>query len=440
MPLRLDEIVPDFVARFGGVPATSRSRAEAVVRYRTGAGSGLPVVLGLYGDGSRVRSWLPGYPRRVDRSAAAALVADIRPPVATASAATVAVGLSELPVLRTTPRDAGPYITLGMVSARDGRGGIAMSVHRLLVLDDHRLAIWMVPGRRLAQLHQRAVQAGEHLPVAISIGAPPAAVIASALGTRFLPEGVDKVDVAGALAGAPIGVHEVDGSPALADSEVVLRGHLGADTADETTTGELGTSLPEFLGTDGAAQPALPVITVTSGARRSDALYQAVAGPGREQSVILGLAGSLSVALSLTGPHAHLVRDVHFPAAGGGMSVAVLSVRKVSAADDAAPFALARSVAEAHPFTKLVVVMDDDVDPADPEDVLWALTTRSNLGSDCVTVSGLPAMPFDLSQGADWHAERGGTPAGRGLVDATVPYRLRGRAARSFDSDGGRTR
>ena len=400
-----DAIARDFATRFAGIPAVSRPGPEPMVRYPATTGT-MPVLLGLYGDAARVRSLLPGYPKRVSPETVVELVAGARRWKAAPLAATIPVRLADLPVLRATPRDAGPYLTLGVVTAWDDDGAVLMSVHRLLVLDDHRLTIWMVPGRRLRQRYEEVIRSGGRLPVTVAIGAAPAVVVASALSTRHLPPGTGKPELAGALAAEAIAIHEGE-APVPADAEIVLRGYLDGTTADETTTGRLGGSLPEFLGTDGSGQAGLPVLTVVSAVRRPDAVYQAVIGPGREQSVILGLAGAVSAALSLGGPEGSLVQDIAFPAAGGGMLMAVTAIRKTAPGHDTVPHALARAIVARHPFTKIVIMVDDDVDPASPEDVLWALVTRCNLGADLVTANGLPAQP------------------------------LRTRAARSFDREPG---
>ncbi|QLQ36600.1 UbiD family decarboxylase [Micromonospora robiginosa] len=430
--LPLDAVAADYARRYAGVPATPRAVEEDVVHYRSAGPDGLPVLLGLYGDGDRVRRWLPGYPTRVTRRAVRRLLGATRAPLAgTRSADHRPVDLTSLPALRATPRDAGAYLTTGAVLARDG-GETAFSVHRMLVLDRERLTLWTVPGRTLGRLYEQARRGGRRLPVSINIGIAPAAMIASAVNARFLPAGVDKLALAGALAGAPLGLADAvtQPVPVLAGAEIVLEGHLDGTTADETLDGRVAGSLPEFLGYHGRAQSGLPVVTVTGMTVRPGAVFQAVVGPGREQSVILGLAGALSVQLAGRGRYWDLVRDLHLSPAGGGMLTLVAGLRKRSPGDDAAPGRLAREVFDAHPFAKLVVFTDDDVDVRCAEDVLWAMSTRSNLGADCGTFADFPPLPMDPSQSDAWRAERG--PAGRSWVDATVPYRLRPDAERAF--------
>jgi 4-hydroxy-3-polyprenylbenzoate decarboxylase len=432
-----DRVAAHYAERYAGVPATSSSRPEDVALYHPPAAS-FPVLLGLYGDPDRVAGWLPGLPAPVNVDSVRAMLTGVRAPRrldhgAPSQQRTHAGLLDELPILRTTTRDAGPFVTMGLVLAGDpATGATAMSVHRMMMVDRDRLTIWMVPGRQLGALHAAAVARGEPLPVSINIGAPPAAVIASAVGSRFLPPGVDKLGLAGALARAPLRLAHgrTQPVPVLADSEIVIEGYLDGATADERSTP--GASLPEFLGYDGSARRALPVVTVTGVSSRRSAVYEAVIGPGREQSVILGLAGELSAVLSgLDDTDWALIDDVHFGAAGGGMLLLVVRVRKPSSATERRLRPLARRMFDRHPFLKLVVLVDEDVDPAAPEDVLWALTTRANLSTDAHSFAGFAPLPMDPAQSDAWAAERGGRTH-RTVIDATVPMRVRSIAVRSF--------
>ncbi|MGH3871647.1 MAG: UbiD family decarboxylase domain-containing protein [Pseudonocardiaceae bacterium] len=436
-----DRIAGDFATRFAGIPATSVARPEKVVRY-TVPDSPIPVLLGLYGCPDRVRGWFPGLAARTNVDTVTRLLEDLRPPRPERAPAcqqeieTGRIDLHTLPALYTTPRDAGHYLTMGLVHTQDpDSGDLTLSTHRMLVLGDNRLAIWMVPGRRLRELHEAALCRGARLPVAISIGAPPAAMLASALSTAVLPAGVGKLAVAGALAGAAIGTAAAVTQPlsVLAESEIVLEGYLDGSVADETLDGPPSVSLPEFLGYDGEARAALPVLTVTALTSRPAPIYQAVIGPGREQSVILGLAGALSVALSGADRDWQMITDLHYAAAGGGMLLLVIAVRKDCDAADGRLGAIAQRVFDQHRFVKLIVFTDPDVDITSTEDVCWAITTRCNLGSDCVTLPGYQPLLMDPAQRPEWGQARGshgGTA--RSFIDATIPYRLRASTNRSF--------
>ncbi|WP_285606660.1 UbiD family decarboxylase [Actinokineospora globicatena] len=360
------EIAADFAERFTGVPANLSSRSEMVVRYRV-SDSPIPVILGFYGDAYRVRSCLPGLPGQANQEAVAALIDAATAPVQVMRPRErwPEVDLCALPVLPS--RDGKPNITMGVVYASQC-GATTMSAHRMQVLDKNHLALRVGQEHELQALHAHAVAAGEQLAVSVNLGPPPAAMVACGLPPWLWPVG--RPALAGALAGAPLALSAGVRTTVLADSEIVLEGYL-----DGTRTGDT------------------PVLTVTAMTTRPDPVYHALLDPGRERSVVLGLAGALSVARTLDDD---LVTDVHHSPAGGGTLLLVIAVHKRSPADDHRLSDIARRVFDRHPLGELIVFTDDDVDISCAEDVLWAIATRGTHRSE-------------------WSR-------GRTFVDATVPF------------------
>ncbi|WGF90537.1 UbiD family decarboxylase domain-containing protein [Marinivivus vitaminiproducens] len=439
-PIARDAIAADFVRADAGVPATPRSRRERIVTYGAVEHAALPLVLGAYGCVDRIRGWLPGLPRRFDRPTFEAFLAHAKAPVivdGAGDAVEQACDLEALPIPITTERDAGPYITMGLVCAGTPDGEMAMSVHRMLVLDSRRLTIWMLPNRQLRAMSEAALLRRESLPITINIGAPPAAMIASALATRWLPPACSKLDIAGALAGAPVAIEHRGGGFALAGSEIVLEGSIDGRSVDECRAGGVfGHSMPEFLGYDGRAQHDLPIVEITRATVRPGAVYPSVIGPGREQSNILGLAGALTVGFSLDHPNWPCDRgpeivDIALPAAGGGMLLLLAQLRLTGPLPDDGLDALALRLFSHHPFVKLIVFVDEDVSLSSEEDVLWAVTTRANLGRDVHSFDGFPRLGMDPSQQTGWRSPEGES-AGRSYIDATRPASFRSSAERSF--------
>jgi 4-hydroxy-3-polyprenylbenzoate decarboxylase len=95
---------------------------------------------------------------------------------------------------------------------------------------------------------------------------------------------------------------------------------------------------------------------------------------------------------------------------------------------------IAHEIFTRHPFTKMIIYVDDDVDIRNPEDVLWAVTTRANLGVDAVTLPGFRPLGMDPSHSETW--DRGGGTA-RTFINATIPSKLRDTVRRSFQETTG---
>ncbi|NUB45456.1 UbiD family decarboxylase [Fertoebacter nigrum] len=424
-----DAACADFACHHAGVPARPRGGSEPAVLYHQPRGPAL--LLGLYGCEARLKSWLPAWQGRQMPAVAAGLLPT--PPVTRplAQERWDSVALSRLPFPRITPRDAGPYVTMGFVMSGHGGPALALSAHRMLVLDDRHLGISMLASRHLRHRAQAAWDEGQDLAVTINIGVPPAVAIASATATAHLPGGFDKLSLAGALAQAPVAISD-DATPSLPQAEFVLHGRLTPRTCAETLgTRPPGVTMPEFLGYDGHAGAPLGVIEITAITQRPDAVLQATLGPGREQSAILGLGGALALALALLSRGGcPPVRDLRYAPAGGGMLLLFVALAP-GAAQECDLGQLARQLIGVMPFTKTVVFTDDDIDLTCDEEVLWAMTTRCNLAQATHAIAGLPPLRMDPSQTDAWRDATGLAPS-RAWVDATVPMPLRQATARSF--------
>jgi len=144
--------------------------------------------------------------------------------------------LSKLPILTHFERDAGAYITSGVISARSSDEKIEnVSIHRLQVLDDTHLAIRLVP-RQLYSMWKTAKEKKENVEVAVTIGVHPAVMLAAASPVPF---GVSEFGVANKLLGNKMTVVKCENVNAYApaEAEVVLEGRILTDK--EVTEGPL---------------------------------------------------------------------------------------------------------------------------------------------------------------------------------------------------------
>lgn len=293
--------------------------------------------------------------------------------------------LSKLPVLTHFEKDAGPYITSAIVSARSLDGKIEnVSIHRLQVLDETHLAIRLVP-RHLYRLWQMAKEKKEDLEVAIAIGLHPAVMLAASSPAPF---GVSEFDIANALLGNKLRLTKCDNVDAYApaDAEILLEGRM--PTRREVTEGPL----VDITGTYDA-QRSQPVIEVKGMLHRKDFLYQALLPSGREHKLLMGLPRETLIweAASKTVP---FVKAVNLSAGGCGWLHAVLSISKQ--VDGDAKNALMAAFS-AHPSLKHAVVVDTDIDVYNMEEVEWAVATRFQTEEDLVVIPHVRGSTLDPS-------------------------------------------
>jgi len=316
---------------------------------------------------------------------------------------TESLNLLRIPVLTHFEKDAGAYITSGVVSARSPDGTIEnVSVHRLLVLDETHLAIRLVP-RHLFALWKMAKEEKRDLDVAIAIGVHPAVLLAAASSPPF---GVSEYGIANVLLDGNLRLVKCESIDAYipADAELVLEGRISCEK--ERDEGPL----VDIIGTYDI-QRKQPIIEVVNIMRRENYIYQAILPGGPEHRLLMGMPKEMMIyeAVSKVVPR---VKAVNLTEGGCGWLHAVVSIEKQTDGD--AKNALLATFA-AHSSLKHAIVVDTDIDIYNPSDVEWAFATRFQGDEDLIIIRNARGSTLDPS--AD---QEGGLTTKMGL-DATKP-------------------
>ena len=87
------------------------------------------------------------------------------------------------------------------------------------------------------------------------------------------------------------------------------------------------------------------------------------------------------------------------PASAGGYGLTVVSLEQRYAGHAAQVLALAAQVPGGAFFTKWIIAVDEDVDPSNMDEVLWAIGSRSNPIDDVDLLRNTWSTPLDPSQG-----------------------------------------
>lgn len=278
------------------------------------------------------------------------------------------VDLTPLPAPFWHRKDGGPYIGSGaLVIMRDPDGGwINSSIYRIQVHGRDKVTIQFDhPGRHGAVIARKYWDKGASCPVAVVCGQDPALFIA---GFEYLPDGQSEYDFAGAIKGAPMEVlpGPLTGLPLPAQAEVILEGELLP--VDKTTLPE--GPFGEFTGYYAADARPCPVMQVGAVHHRDDPILLG-SPPMKPPRFHFGLpfrAASIWSNLEMAG-----VSDVVgvWQHVAQLMTVVALRQRYAGHAKRAGLIAAANSY-----MGRLVVIVDEDVDPSDLADVMWAITTR----------------------------------------------------------------
>lgn len=335
-----------------------------------------------------------------------------------------------LPAPTNTPEDAGPFFCLGLVLGSDPETGHSdVTIHRLCVQSRDELSIFFAPGRHIDAFRQKAEAAGKPLPVSINMGLDPAILIGACFEAPTTPFGFDELSIAGGLRGT--GVELVDclsvKQKSIARAEIVIEGEILPNVRvveDQNTN--TGKAMPEFPGYTGPANPSLPVIKVKAVTMRRGAILQTLVGPGEEHTNLAGIPTEASIFNAVERALPGFLKKVYAHTSGGGKLLAVLQVAKRSMLDQGKERQAALIALGVYSELKNIILVDDDVDPFDSDDVLWAMTTRFQADVDQMNLQSVRGHVLDPSQ----HPEYSTSISAVGVTcktvfDATVPFHLR---------------
>jgi 4-hydroxy-3-polyprenylbenzoate decarboxylase len=305
--------------------------------------------------------------------------------------------LDDLPVSTCWPGDAGPLITWGLTVTRapggDDFSTYNLGVYRIQVLDGARAIMRWLPMRGGAAHHRQWSALGEDTPVAIVIGADPATILASVMPA---PEGVTELALAGILSGRRAELVPCQSVPlhVPASSEIVLEGYVSKDeTAPEGPFGDHTgyynppEDYPVFRLTKLRIRPDAPYLTTFTGRAPDEPAVMADA-----------LADVFKPLLRQMIPE---IVDLWLPPEACSYRIAVISIDKRYAGQARRVMLGFWSLLPQFTMTKMVIVVDRDIDLRSWSDVMWAVATRADPVRDFVTVDRTPMDHLDFASPLD---------------------------------------
>ncbi|MBQ9057899.1 MAG: UbiD family decarboxylase [Atopobiaceae bacterium] len=341
-----------------------------------------------------------------------------------------------IPAPTNTPEDAGPYITMGLVSGSSPDGSMSdVTIHRLCIESENTIGMFITPGsRHIGAFFDQWKETGKDMPITISIGMDPAIYIGACFEAPTTPLGYNELQIAGAIRGEAVKVAKgltVD-ETCIANAEYVIEGYLSVtETIEEDINSGTGKAMPEFPGYTGGAK-LLPVINVTCVTTRTNPIMQSCIGPSHEHVSMAGLPTEASIFKMVDTAIPGRLLNVHAAPCGGGKFVAVLQFKKGAASDEGRQRNAAMLAFSAFGELKHVFLVDEDVDIFDMNDVMWAMTTRFQADVDVITIPGCHCHVLDPSNdNAMSPSIREHGIATKAIFDCTVPYSLKDRFQRS---------
>lgn len=329
------------------------------------------------------------------------------------------IDLTRLPVPKFWPQDGGHYIGTGDITFTSDpkTGRLNVGVYRQMLHGKNRVGLYCSPGKHGRLDREAWWERGEPCEVVAAYGIDPVLFM---VGAQTFGVAQSELDAAGGIMGRPVELTRgVAGSlPIPARAEIVIEGILRPGELE--MEGPLG----EFTGYYGNMPSKQPVIEVKAlHMRRSPILTAALMAdyPACEIGAYYAIMRSARVLDDLEtigvpgicGVYAH-------PAAASGWGMLVVSLRQQYAGHVAQVLALAAQCPAAAYYTKWIVAVDDDVDPTDLNQVLFALSTRCNPIDDIDIQRKTWSTGLDPSQYLPEKRPYGS----KALIDACKPHRF----------------
>lgn len=373
--------------------------------------------LGL--DPSLSVTGLIGETRRIMRNRTApTMVAPDRAPVNEIVMRGEEIDLTRLPVPKFWPLDGGRYIGTGDITfTRDpDTGRINAAVYRQMLHGPRRVGMYTSPGKHGGLDRDAWWARGRPCPVVAAYGIDP---ILFMVGAQAFGSQESELDAAGGLLGEAVQLTSgVSGDlPIPANAEIVIEGELRP--GEREPEGPLG----EFTGYYGNERAPQPVIDVKAlHMRRNPILTASLMAryPACEIGAYYAVMRSARIWDNLEALGVPGIRGVYaHPAAASGWGMVVVSLKQQFAGHVAQVLALTAQCPAAAYYTKWIIAVDEDVDPTDMNDVLWALSTRCNPADNVDIQRNTWSTGLDPSQGP-----REARPYGsKALIDACKPHR-----------------
>lgn len=307
------------------------------------------------------------FPRKVDKASCQEVVEE--------------PDLSKLPVLKCWPEDGGKFITLPLVITKDPETGVQnMGMYRLQVYDNKTTGMHWHLHKDGREIYEKYRKLGGKMPVSVAIGTDPATTYAA---TAPLPKEIDEMMFSGFLRKWPLEIvkSKTNDIYVPANAEFILEGYV--DVNEELREeGPFGDhtgyySLKDFY----------PVFHLTCITHKKNAVYPTtVVGKPPMEDCYLGKATE-RIFLPLLKLQLPEIIDMNFPLEGVFHNCVIVSIKKRYPGH-------AKKVMHAMwgmgqmMYTKMIIVVDENINPQDLSTVAWKVFNNIDAERDVVIVEG----------------------------------------------------
>jgi len=326
-----------------------------------------------------------------------------------------AVDLGKFPTPFLHELDGGRYIGTGdLIIMRDPDSDwVNVGTYRVQIHDKNTVGLWMSPGKHGRQIREKYFAQGKSCPVVICCGQDPLLFLSSGNEVAF---GVSEFAHAGGHRGIPFETikSELHGLPIPAQAEIVLEGEILQDDLREE--GPFG----EWTGYYASSVRENYVVRVRRVYYRNDPIMT-MARPGRppsDYSLSKCVIKSAMIWDQVERAGLSGVKGVWCHEAGGGRLFNVISIKQAYPGHSKQAGMLAASCHAGNYLGRFVVVVDEDIDPTNLFDLVWAMSTR------CDPVEDIDMFRKAWSGQLDPRKKKDDLFNSRAIIDACRPWEM----------------
>lgn len=302
------------------------------------------------------------------------------------------VDLSQYPIQTCWPGDAGPLVTWPLVITKGpNKERQNLGIYRMQVIGKNRLIMrWLSHrGGALDFREWQQQNPGKAYPVAVALGADPATILGA---VTPVPDTLSEYAFAGLLRGGKTEVVKCVNNDLQvpASAEIILEGVIHPD--DMADEGPFGDHTGYYNEVD-----SFPVFTVERITQRNKPIYHSTyTGRPPDEPAILGVALN-EVFVPILQKQFPEISDFYLPPEGCSYRMAIVTMKKQYPGHAKRVMLGVWSFLRQFMYTKFVIVTDDDVDARNWEDVIWAITTRTDPARDITLIENTPIDYLDFA-------------------------------------------
>jgi 4-hydroxy-3-polyprenylbenzoate decarboxylase len=321
------------------------------------------------------------------------------------------IDLLKFPTPRWHDHDGGRYIGTGclVIMEDPSEGWVNIGTYRVCVHDRDTLGIWISPGKHGRLIREKYWARREGCPVVISFGQDP---VLTKVGSWYEPWGVSELEIAGWIKNEPVKVIKGKETrlPIPATSELAIEGVIVPPEVESRPEGPFG----EWTGYYASGSRTEPVVKVKTVMHRNDPIIYG-SPPGISGKSVPLSAANVWLALEKAG-----VTDVTGVWEYSGRYITVIALKqKYGGHAKRAAMAILGSTYGYH--RRFVIIADDDIDPSNIQDVLWALATRCDPSASINILTECWSTPLDPRIEPEERARKNFTNS-VAIINACRPY------------------